>query len=197
MPAKLRPHRSMDAASPFLAGALLSLLLAGGGTGGDAAARPAPGDTVLPAHAGASPVATAPDTLPSVSLRGLDGREVELRAVADGPTVINFWATWCGPCRREMPELASLHRKLKDRGLQVVGIALNSGSPDEIRRFADRHGVDYPLFRASREWARRHFRLFGMPTTLIVDGEGRIRKRLVGPQTEERLREEVAVVLPD
>lgn len=67
--------------------------------------------------------------------------------------------------------------------------------PGDIRSFAERHGADYLLLRASRDWARRHFDLFGMPLTLIVDAEGRIRERLVGPQTEERLRELLEPVL--
>lgn len=71
----------------------------------------------------------------------------------------------------------------------MVGIAVSSGSPAVIRRFAERHGADYLLLRTSRDWTRRHFDLFGMPLTLIVDADGRIRERLVGPQTEERLRE--------
>ncbi|MDP2497560.1 MAG: TlpA disulfide reductase family protein [Candidatus Palauibacterales bacterium] len=101
-----------------------------------------------------------------------------------------------GPCRREMPELARLHRELGPAGLQTVGIAISSGSSEEIRSFAEQRGVDYLLLRASREWARRHFRMLGMPTTLIVDADGRIRERLVGPQSAERLRRAVEPLLP-
>lgn len=134
--------------------------------------------------------------LPAAVLRDLEGDSVAVRAAVSGPAVVNFWATWCGPCRREMPELARLHRELGERGLQVVGIAVSSGSPEEIRDFAERHGVEYELLRASREWARRHFRVLGMPTTLIVDRDGRVRRRMVGPQTAERLREALAPLLP-
>lgn len=163
-----------------------------------AAAACGPGEDAPPPEAATGEPA-ASDTLPSLpaaTLRDLAGDTVSVRSAVRGPAVVNFWATWCGPCRREMPELARLHRELRDRGLQVIGIAVNSGGPGEIRSFADRHGVEYRLLRASREWARRHFRVFGMPTTLVVDGEGRIRERLVGPQTAAKLREAVAPLLP-
>lgn len=137
------------------------------------------------------------DTLPSATLETLDGEPVELRSTIDGPAVINFWATWCGPCRRELPELASLHGQLESEGLQMVGIAVSSGSSEEIRSFAEKYGVDYLLLRASREWARRHFRMFGMPTTIIVDSDGRIRERLVGPQSAERLRRALEPLMSD
>lgn len=126
-------------------------------------------------------------TVPDVTVRDLDGGEHDLRSVLSGPTVVNFWATWCGPCRREMPELVELREELADRGVEVIGIAVDSGSPEEIRSFAEDHGVEYPLFRASRNWATRHFGLFGMPMTLIVDGDGEIHEQLVGPQTKESL----------
>lgn len=142
------------------------------------------------------PASASIDTLPAATLETLDGDRVDLRSTIEGPAVINLWATWCGPCRREMPELARLHRELAPAGLQTVGIAISSGSSEEIRSFAEQRGVDYLLLRASREWARRHFRMLGMPTTLIVDADGRIRERLVGPQSAERLRRAVEPLLP-
>lgn len=154
----------------------------GGGERGDAAAW-------------GSATADSLPSLPAAVLRDLEGDSVAVGTAVRGTAVVNFWATWCGPCRREMPELARLHRELSDRGLQVVGIAVSSGSPEEIRSFADRHGVDYTLLRASREWARRHFRVFGMPTTLVVGPGGRIHERLVGPQRDERLRRAVEPLL--
>lgn len=179
---------SAGTAVKTLAAAVLLVPFAGfSGHGGEAA------DGAL-REARAS-MATRTDTLPDVTLENLDGERVQLRSAIRGPAVINFWATWCGPCRREMPELAKLHREMESEGLQVVGIAVSSGSPEEIRAFAERHGAEYLLLRASREWARRNFRMFGMPTTLIVDGEGRIRERLVGPQSAERLRRALAPLL--
>lgn len=136
-----------------------------------------------PAPAGAIQVL---GRLPDVVARDLSGGKRNLRALVDSPTVVNFWATWCGPCEREMPELGALHEELRERGAGgVIGIAIDSGKPGEIRQFAEAHGANYLQLRATRRWADRHFRLFGMPTTLVVDSRGRIRARLVGPQTRE------------
>lgn len=134
------------------------------------------------------------DRVPDVSVRRLDGEEVSLREAVDRPTVLNFWATWCGPCRREMPELGELHRAVAPRG-QVIGISLDSGAAEPIRRFAEEHGAGYSQFRASEGWARRHFQVRGIPTTLVVDGSGRVHARLVGPQTKESIMESLRPLL--
>lgn len=138
---------------------------------------------------------TSVEPLPDVAVRDLDGTEHALRDLIQGPTVVNFWATWCVPCKRELPELASLHEDLRERGGRVLGIALASGTAEEIRTFARSHGADFPHFQASQAWAERHFGLYGLPTTLIVDGRGGIRERLVGAQTRESLMERLTPLL--
>lgn len=127
------------------------------------------------------------EKLPDVSLEDLDGTSHELRSLVDGPTVVNFWATWCAPCERELPELAEVDEAIRGSGGRVLGIAVSSGTAGEIRSFAREHGVNFPLYRADQAWAGRHFGLYGLPTTLVVDAEGRVHERLLGPQTVESL----------
>lgn len=126
--------------------------------------------------------------LPEAEVRDLEGRERSIRAAGEGVTVLNFWATWCVPCLEEIPELVALQDSLGGRGVRVVGIAIDSGEPEDIRRFARKHAMDYPLLQASSGWARRHFAVFGLPVTLVVDGEDVIRRRFVGPHTYETFR---------
>lgn len=161
------------------------------GEAGSSGRRPAAGTG---SEAGGRGSGARPDRVPDVSVRRLDGEEVSLREAVDRPTVLNFWATWCGPCRREMPELGELHRAVAPRG-QVIGISLDSGPAEPIRRFAAEHGAGYSQFRASEGWARRHFQVRGIPTTLVVDGSGRIRARKVGPQTKESIMESLRPLL--
>ncbi len=126
--------------------------------------------------------------LPAVRLADLDGRNRPLRAQSDEVTLINFWATWCLPCLKELPELVALHEGLRGRGLHVVGIAIDSGDPADIHVFAEEHAMDYTILTARQSWTRKHFGVFGLPITLVVDREGRIRRRLIGPQTGVQFR---------
>lgn len=120
---------------------------------------------------------------PSLTLPDLTGQVQALRATPDEVTVVNFWATWCVPCLKELPELVALHHQWRPHGVRVVGIAIDSGAPTDVCTFAARHGMDYTLLLATQQWARTHFGLFGLPVTLVVDRQGQIRQRLLGPQT--------------
>lgn len=173
--------------------------------GTDPEARSSPGGAPVLVASGAAAADSGPPRagdseilgrLPDVRVRDLSGGSRRLRALVDAPTVVNLWATWCGPCEREMPELGALHADLRERGAGgVIGIAIDSGDPSAIRDFAEAHGANYLHLRATRRWADRHFRLFGMPTTLVVDAHGRIRARLVGPQTRESVMRELEELL--
>ena len=77
-------------------------------------------------------------------LSDMNGLDVELSRYAGKPLVVNLWATWCGPCRLEMPQLVALYQQYKDKGLTIIGISIDD-SPAEIRAFAKEYSVDYPL----------------------------------------------------
>lgn len=121
--------------------------------------------------------------LPHLALPDLQGRLRPLRAGANDVTVINFWATWCVPCLKEIPELVALGHEHGSDGVRVVGIALDSGDPEDVAAFALGHGMDYRVLLARYAWAQRHFGVFGLPVTLIVDRSGTVRRRLIGPHT--------------
>lgn len=121
--------------------------------------------------------------LPNLALLDLTGASRPLRHRSDEVTVLNFWATWCVPCLKEIPELANLSHEWRERGLEVVGVAIDSGKPADIRTFAVSHGMDYSLLIGTQRWAAEHFGVFGLPVTIVIDRSGRIRQRLIGPQT--------------
>lgn len=79
--------------------------------------------------------------------------------------------------------LVALHHQWRAHGVHVVGIAIDSGAPADVRTFAAQHGMDYTLLLGTQQWARTHFGLFGLPVTLVVDRQGQLRQRLLGPQT--------------
>tara|TARA_B100000745_G_scaffold183892_1_gene120551 strand:+ start:430 stop:1044 length:615 start_codon:yes stop_codon:yes gene_type:complete len=132
---------------------------------------------------------------PDFTLADLDGDWITLNELKGKVVLLNFWGTWCGPCRREIPAFINLTEKYKKDGLEIVGITLTSGSPSNIRSFADKWGINYTLLTdiegnetqtvtALYSQATGQ-RITGIPTTFIIDREGFIRQRYVGPRSEK------------
>lgn len=155
-----------------LAGAGLYLGLTAGEAGSGA---PPEGEGSL-----AIPAATVP-------FRTLEGDTVTLEDLRGRVVVLNLWGTWCPPCRREIPHLVELQERIEPRGATVVGLAVDSGTPEEIRAFARQFGMNYPIWRGATQTVVEHYRAVGFPTTLIVDRDGIIRERYLGPQSAEEL----------
>jgi thiol-disulfide isomerase/thioredoxin len=122
-----------------------------------------------------------PERLPDIGLPGLDGRVHRLTEWKGRPLVINFWATWCEPCRREIPLLQSLRRKYAANGLEIVGIGIDQAGP--VRKYASDHGIGYPLLLGEREGLEAA-KAFGMETVLpfsvFSDREGRVVTLKIG-----------------
>ncbi len=129
---------------------------------------------------------------PDFSLKNLAGKEVKLSDYQGKVVVINFWATWCGPCHMETPWLVELRDQYHKQGLELIGIAvdsLNEYDPADVAKFAQEHRVSYPLVMATPEVVEAYSPLSLLPTTLVVDRQGRIRYRhegLIQPAELER-----------
>lgn len=129
--------------------------------------------------------------VPSVTFRTLDGEAVSLESLRGRTVVLNFWATWCPPCEREIPELVQLQDSLAGEPATVVGVAVSSGTAAEVRAYAREHGMNYPLWTTDQETLVSRFRSPGIPLTLLVDSAGIVRRRYMGPQTYDRLVEDL------
>ncbi len=125
--------------------------------------------------------ATDPTAIPSADLVDAAGDPMTLEAYEGKWLVVNFWATWCAPCRVEMPMLSNLQSHFEGRPVEVVTIATGRNSPQGIRRFFDEIGVDnLPEYRDPNQALARSMAILGLPITVIVDPQGREIARLRG-----------------
>ena len=122
-----------------------------------------------------------PVPVPAIAVTTLDGIETSTAAFRDKVTLLNLWATWCAPCVRELPALASLHAALGGEGFQVVALSLDRGGRHQVEPFLQRAGIaGLPVFLDPKGQSMKELRLRGLPTTLLIDRQGREIARLEG-----------------
>ena len=134
-----------------------------------------------------------PATVGSFTVRTLDGQTISSASLRGKVTVINFWATWCGPCRAEIPDLVALQDKYRDT-LQIIGISQDEATPDVVKRFAADHHVNYPIAMMTAELEARFPGIAALPTSYILDGDARIVQKHVGMLTASMTEAEVRVL---
>ena len=117
----------------------------------------------------------------SFDLKELDGRTVRSKELAGKVVLLNFWATWCGPCKEEMPSLARLQSQFDPAQFQVVTVTTDM-HPQGIKQFLDHLGIRLPVLFDENEDVSRSFMVRGLPTTVLVTQEGRAVGRAVGPR---------------
>ncbi len=116
---------------------------------------------------------------PALSLPALDGGTVRLEQLRGRVVLVNFWAVWCPPCRKEMPSMSRLAAKLGDRPFTLLGVNVGE-SPEEIRAFLKQVPVDFPILLDSDGHTLKPWQVFAFPTSYIVDKRGRLRLGLFG-----------------
>jgi cytochrome c-type biogenesis protein len=120
--------------------------------------------------------------VPSYVATSLDGDSVSLAAQRGNVVLLNIWATWCHPCRTEIPELRAIHTRYRDRGLQLVGVSVDAdGSDDAIRSFMRDYEMTFPVWRDPDERISTAFLAVGVPATFLIDKQGVLRWRRTGP----------------
>lgn len=126
---------------------------------------------------------------PDFTLKSLDGQTVKLSDSIGKPVLINFWASWCGPCREEMPYLQKIYNDYKDTGL--VFYLINIGeSPDTINKFLKDNGYSMPVLLDSDKSVSQSYRITGIPETFFIDKNGIIRKWQIGAYPSAQAIEE-------
>lgn len=130
---------------------------------------------------------------PAFTLTNLDGKPVSLADFRGKVVVLDFWATWCPPCKREIPDFIDLQKEYGSRGVQIIGIALDQ--PEKVEAFARQNGMNYPILLGSDDIALKYGGISGIPTTFIIDKSGRIVNKFEGFRPRQVFEAEIRKLL--
>ena len=118
--------------------------------------------------------------IPPLVLKDIRGRTVQLSDYKGKVVLLNFWATWCPPCRAEMPDLIKMQREYGSKGLQVIGITYQPEELGEVRRFVRKLKVNYPIALGTKEIKTLFDETETLPVTIVIDRQGNVRERIEG-----------------
>jgi thiol-disulfide isomerase/thioredoxin len=118
---------------------------------------------------------------PGWELKDVDGKPVNFSQFKGKVVVLDFWATWCGPCRSEIPGYVMLQEKYQDKGLVIIGVSLDQDGPEVVKKFIGDFRVNYPIVLADEKIVHAYGDVEYLPTTFIIDRTGKIREEKIGP----------------
>jgi thiol-disulfide isomerase/thioredoxin len=132
---------------------------------------------------------------PEFELTSLDGKQVKLSDFRGKAVLLNFWATWCSPCKIEMPWFIELQKQYGPQGLQVLGVAMDDAGKDDIAKFAREMGVDYPVLLGKEAVGEAYGGVQFLPTTFYIDRNGRVVERVFGLVSRKAIEENITKAL--
>ncbi len=135
-----------------------------------------------------------PDPAPDFQLKDLAGKDLSLASAHGKVILLNFWDTWCGPCRAEIPSLIELQNRYKDR-LQIIGLVVDDDDPDVVKQVADSEGINYPVALATDNLRIAYGGIPALPTLFVINNEGRIVQKHVGLYNPALYETEVRALL--
>jgi cytochrome c biogenesis protein CcmG/thiol:disulfide interchange protein DsbE len=122
-----------------------------------------------------SPFGSAPD----FTVKTLEGREITLSQLKGKVVLLDFWATWCAPCKESIPHLIQLYKNYQQHGFELVGMNVDKGDKEVVRRFVMSMDIPYPIVDTPEDVVRS-YRVTGIPATFLIDKQGKIRERMAG-----------------
>jgi peroxiredoxin len=159
--------------------------------GGEVLVRKGERAGVITSAGGPKPGAEAPD----FTLQTLDGRTVRLSDYRGKAVLLNFWATWCQPCKLEMPWFVELEKQYGPQGLQVLGIAMDDSGKDSIAKFAKDMGVNYPVLLGKESVGNEYGGVEYLPTSFYINRQGKVMERVFGLRSRSDIEDWVKEAL--
>lgn len=128
---------------------------------------------------------------PDFELRSVDGKAIKLSSLRGKKVIVNFWATWCPPCRLEMPEMEKFYTKTKNEGIEILAVNLTKAekSRADVPSFMEAYGITFPVLLDENGEAARLYDVSSIPASFIIDTQGVIREKIVGPMTYDSMQE--------
>lgn len=137
----------------------------------------------------------AGNTAPDFTLQALDGTTVHLSDYHGKAVVLNFWATWCAPCKIEMPWFVELQKQYGPQGLQLVGVAMDDATPKDIAVFAKQMGVNYPILVGKEAVGQQYGGIPFMPETFYIDRSGKIIENAFGLKSKSEIEDNMKKII--
>jgi|Deesub1362B_J571_1020462.scaffolds.fasta_scaffold01781_7 peroxiredoxin len=128
---------------------------------------------------------------PDFELKDLEGKTVRLSDYRGKMVILNFWATWCPPCRMEIPSFIRLYDEFKDKGLVIIGVSLDREGKEVVQKFAANYKINYPVVMGDMNVVAAYGGISAIPTTFIINKNGRVVNRFVGLREESVFRSEI------
>src|ERR1700686_633981 len=142
-----------------------------------------------------TPRITRSTVAPDFSLESLEGKTMRLSDFRGKAVLLNFWATWCGPCKIEMPWFVELQQKYGSQGLQVVGVAMDDASKEDIAKFAKDMGVNYPILIGKESVGDQYGGVPALPETFLIGRDGKIVDKILGLRGKAEIEDSIRKAL--
>jgi len=134
-------------------------------------------------------------TAPDFELKSLEGQSVKLSEFRGKIVVLNFWATWCAPCRVEMPTLLDLYNKYRSKGVEFIGVAMDDGSQERVGSFVKKMGVNYTILLGNQSVAGAYGGLRLLPQTVFITQDGQALQTIIGMDDRKDLEASIEQLL--